>query len=482
MNNTAWIVLATIAFYFVLLFVISWITGRKADNAGFFTGNRKSPWYMVAIAMTGASISGVTFISVPGAVMDGGYSYMQMVLGFFVGSIIVALVLIPMFYRMNLVSIYGYLENRFGLASYRTGAWFFFVSKMLGASVRFFVVCVVLQTLVFEPLHMPFALNVILTVALIWLYSFQGGVKSLIWTDSLKTFCLVVSVVSCIVFIAQSMGFGIGELPAAVADHPTSKVFFFDDPNDGHYFWKQFIAGVFMVIATTGLDQDLMQRTMSCKNFRESQKNMIVSSFVQIFVIGLFLVLGTLLYMYAGSHGIAETKDALFGAVAWSDGFPIAIGILFIIGLIAAAYSAAGSALTALTTSFTVDILQADKKGNEEKLTRTRKLVHVGMSAMMIVVIVVFYYLNNDSAINAVYSLASYTYGPILGMFIFGMAVKRPVRDRWVPVVCVLAPAICYVLQTNSEQWFGGYQISFELLIINAVITAAGLALLIKKK
>ena len=482
MNNTAWIVLATIAFYFVLLFVISWITGRKADNAGFFTGNRKSPWYMVAIAMTGASISGVTFISVPGAVMDGGYSYMQMVLGFFVGSIVVALVLIPMFYRMNLVSIYGYLENRFGLASYRTGAWFFFVSKMLGASVRFFVVCVVLQTLVFEPLHMPFALNVILTVALIWLYSFQGGVKSLIWTDSLKTFCLVVSVVSCIVFIAQSMGFGIGELPAAVADHPTSKVFFFDDPNDGHYFWKQFIAGVFMVIATTGLDQDLMQRTMSCKNFRESQKNMIVSSFVQIFVIGLFLVLGTLLYMYAGSHGIAETKDALFGAVAWSDGFPIAIGILFIIGLIAAAYSAAGSALTALTTSFTVDILQADKKGNEEKLTRTRKLVHVGMSAMMIVVIVVFYYLNNDSAINAVYSLASYTYGPILGMFIFGMAVKRPVRDRWVPVVCVLAPAICYVLQTNSEQWFGGYQISFELLIINAIITAAGLALLIKKK
>ena len=482
MNNTAWIVLATIAFYFVLLFVISWITGRKADNAGFFTGNRKSPWYMVAIAMTGASISGVTFIPVPGAVMDGGYSYMQMVLGFFVGSIVVALVLIPMFYRMNLVSIYGYLENRFGLASYRTGAWFFFVSKMLGASVRFFVVCVVLQTLVFEPLHMPFALNVILTVALIWLYSFQGGVKSLIWTDSLKTFCLVVSVVSCIVFIAQSMGFGIGELPAAVADHPTSKVFFFDDPNDGHYFWKQFIAGVFMVIATTGLDQDLMQRTMSCKNFRESQKNMIVSSFVQIFVIGLFLVLGTLLYMYAGSHGIAETKDALFGAVAWSDGFPIAIGILFIIGLIAAAYSAAGSALTALTTSFTVDILQADKKGNEEKLTRTRKLVHVGMSAMMIVVIVVFYYLNNDSAINAVYSLASYTYGPILGMFIFGMAVKRPVRDRWVPVVCVLAPAICYVLQTNSEQWFGGYQISFELLIINAVITAAGLALLIKKK
>lgn len=480
--NTALIVLATIAFYFVLLFVISWITGRKTDNAGFFTGNRKSPWYMVAIAMTGASISGVTFISVPGAVLAGGHSYMQMVLGFFAGYIAVAFVLIPMFYRMNLVSIYGYLENRFGLASYRTGAWFFFVSKMLGASVRFFVVCVVLQTLVFEPLGMPFELNVVLTVALIWLYSFQGGVKSLIWTDSLKTFCLIISVVGCIVFIAQSLGYGISALPAAVADHHTSKIFFFDDPNDSHYFWKQFIAGIFMVVAMTGLDQDMMQRTMSCKNFRESQKNMIVSSFVQIFVIGLFLVLGTLLYMYAETHNISEKGDALFGAVTWSDGFPVAIGVLFIIGLIAAAYSAAGSALTALTTSFTVDILQTDKKNDDALLTKTRKLVHVGMSVLMILVIIVFYYFNNDSAINAVYSLAAYTYGPILGMFAFGMATKRPVRDRFVPAVCILAPAICYVLQTNSEKWFNGYQIGFELLLINAAITAVGLMLLIKKK
>ena len=484
--STAWIVLATIAFYFVLLFIISWITGRKTDNAGFFTGNRKSPWYMVAVAMIGASISGVTFISVPGAVLAGGYSYMQMVLGFFVGSVIVALVLIPMFYKMNLMSIYGYLENRFGLSSYRTGAWFFFVSKMLGASVRFFVVCVVLQTLVFEPLNMPFTLNVILTVALIWLYSFQGGVKSLIWTDSLKTFCLVLSVVCCIVYIAKSLGLGLFELPSAVADHPTSKIFFFDDPNDGHYFWKQFIAGVFMVIATTGLDQDLMQRTLSCKNFRESQKNMIVSSFIQIFVIGLFLVLGTLLYMYAGDNlPMKDGKvvgDALFGDVAWSEGFPVFIGVIFIIGLIAAAYSAAGSALTALTTSFTVDILKANEKQGEKDLTLTRKLVHIIMSLLMVIVIVVFYELNDDSAINAVYSLAAYTYGPILGMFVFGLVTKKPVRDRWVPVVCVASPIICYVLQTNSEAWFGGWQISFELLIINALVTVAGLCLLIKKK
>lgn len=484
--TTAWIVLATIAFYFVLLFIISWITGRKTDNAGFFTGNRKSPWYMVAVAMIGASISGVTFISVPGAVLAGGYSYMQMVLGFFVGSILVALVLIPMFYKMNLMSIYGYLENRFGLASYRTGAWFFFVSKMLGASVRFFVVCVVLQTLVFDPLHMPFTLNVILTVALIWLYSFQGGVKSLIWTDSLKTFCLVVSVVSCIIFIGKSLGLGLFEMPSAIAAHPTSQIFFFDDFNDGRYFWKQFIAGVFMVIATTGLDQDLMQRTLSCKNFRESQKNMIVSSFVQIFVIGLFLVLGTLLYMYAGDNlPMKDGKvvgDALFGEIAWSDGFPVFIGIIFIIGLIAAAYSAAGSALTALTTSFTVDILKATEKQSDKDLTLTRKLVHIIMSLLMVLVIVVFYELNDDSAINAVYSLAAYTYGPILGMFVFGLATKKAVNDRWVPVVCVLSPIICYILQSNSEAWFNGYQISFELLIINALVTVIGLCLLIKRK
>lgn len=483
--TTALIVLATIGFYFALLFLISWITGRKADNAGFFTGNRKSPWYMVTIAMIGASISGVTFISVPGAVLAGGYSYMQMVLGFFVGAVIVALVLIPMFYKMNLVSIYGYLENRFGLASYRTGAWFFFVSKMLGASVRFFVVCVVLQTLVFNPLHMPFTLNVVLTVALIWLYSFQGGVKSLIWTDSLKTFCLVGSVVCCVVFIANSLQLSFSELPGAIASHPTSRIFFFDDPNNGHYFWKQFIAGVFMIIAATGLDQDLMQRTLSCKNFRDSQKNMILSSFIQIFVIGLFLVLGTLLYMYADTHLASEGKiagDQLFGKIAWSDGFPLFIGIVFIIGLIAAAYSAAGSALTALTTSFTIDILKANEKQKDQDLTLTRKLVHFIMSLLMVIVIVIFYELNDDSAINAVYSLAAYTYGPILGMFIFGMACKKPVYDRWVPIVAVCSPIICYILQSNSERWFNGYQISFELLIINALITASGLCCLIRKK
>ena len=415
--TTAWIILLTIAGYFALLLLLSWITGRRADNRSFFTGGRKSSWLMVTVA------------------------------------------------------------------AYRTGAWFFFVSKMLGASVRFFVVCVVLQTLVFGPLGVPFTVNVVLTVTLIWLYSFRGGVKSLIWTDALKTLCLVLSVVCCIGYIAHSLGLGLTELPGAVAAHPTSRVFFLDDPNDGRYFWKQFIAGIFMVIATTGLDQDLMQRTLSCRNFRESQKNMVVSAFVQIFVIGLFLVLGTLLYMYADARlPEGATGDALFGRVAWSEEFPLFIGIVFIIGLIAAAYSAAGSALTALTTSFTVDILQADQKQGERDLTLTRKLVHVVMSLLMVIVIVVFYELNDDSAINAVYSLASYTYGPILGMFIFGLACRRPVRDRWVPLVAVASPLLCYVLKSHSEAWFGGYQISFELLLINALLTVAGLCLLIRKE
>ena len=482
---TPWIVLLTIACYFALLFLISWVTGRKADNAGFFTGNRKTPWYMATFAMIGASISGVTFISVPGAVQTGDYAYMQMVLGFFVGSILVAWVLIPMFYRMNLVSIYGYLEKRFGMASYRTGAWFFFISKMLGASVRFFVVCVVLQTLVFAPLGIPFSLNVVMTVALIWLYSFKGGVKSLIWTDTLKTICLVLSVVCCIGVIASQLDLTWRTLPAAVADHPTSKVFFLDDPNDGRYFWKQFLAGIFMIIACTGLDQDLMQRTLSCKNFRDSQKNMVVSAAVQILVIGLFLVLGTLLYLYADRflpHAAEVKGDALFGEVAWSEQFPLFIGILFIVGLIAAAYSAAGSALTALTTSFTIDILRANEKQNEKDLTLTRKLIHFIMSLLMVITIVVFYELNDDSAINAVYSLAAYTYGPILGMFIFGMASQRAVRDAYVPLVTVAAPLLSYILKSNSEAWFGGYQISFELLIINALLTAGGLCLLIKKQ
>ncbi len=474
-----WIVMATIVGYFALLFVVSWFASRKSDNASFFTGNRQAPWPIVAFATIGAAISGVTFVSVPGMVAAKGYSYLQMVLGFIFGYIAVAYVLIPLFYRRNLISIYGYLEQRFGASTYKSGAWFFFISKMLGASVRFYVVCVVLQSLVFAPLGIPFVFNVIITIALIWLYTKQGGVKTVIWTDTLKSFCLIMSVVLCIVFITRGLGYSFGEMCSAVSAHPSCQMFFFDDPKAGTYFWKQFVAGIFMVIATCGLDQDMMQRNLACKNPKESQKSMVVNAVSQFFVIALFLILGTLLVMYAAQVGIEmpEKSDDLFGLVASHPTIPVIVGILFILGLISAAYSAAGSALTALTTSFTVDILKANERKTDQQLSRTRNMVHVAMAAIMGLVIIVFYIISNSDAISAVYTVASYTYGPILGLFTFGMAMKTGVRDRFVPAVCIAAPVICYFVQDWLKTSFN-YTMSFELLLLNAAVTFAGLLML----
>ncbi len=473
------LVLITIAAYFAILFTISYIAGRKADNAGFFVGNRKSTWYVVAFAMIGSSISGVTFVSVPGMVATSNFSYLQMVLGFVAGQFIIAFLLIPLFYKMNLVSIYEYLENRFGLSSYRTGAWFFFISKMLGAAVRLFLVCLTLQLLVFDPLKLPFILNVIATVALVWLYTFRGGVKSLIWTDSLKTFCLVVSVVLCIYYIASDLNLSFTGMVNTVVDSDFSRFFFFDDVNDKRYFFKQFLAGVFTMIAMTGLDQDMMQRNLSCKNFKDSQKNMITSGISQFFVILLFLMLGVLLYTFTAQNGITNPakSDELFPMVATGGYFPVIVGVLFIVGFISSAYSAAGSALTALTTSFTVDILGTKGKSEQEIVT-IRKRVHIGMAIVMGIVIFIFNILNNTSVIDAVYILASYTYGPILGLFAFGMLTKKQVRDKYIPLVAILSPILCFILQKNSEVWFNGYAFSYELLIFNAFFTFIGLCLL----
>ena len=474
-------VILTVAVYIAVLFVVAYLSGRKADNAGFFTGNRRTPWYMAALAMIGAAISGVTFISVPGSVAADSFSYMQMVLGFTVGQMVVAFVLIPLFYKMKVVSLYEYLDDRFGVGSHRTGAWFFFISKMLGAAVRLFLVCLTLQLLVFEPFGLPFLLNVAITVALVWLYTFQGGVKSLIWTDSLKTFCLVVSVVLCIWYIASDLNLSFTGMVSTIADSDMSRIFFFDDVNSKQYFFKQFLAGAFTMIAMTGLDQDMMQRNLSCKNFKDSQKNMITSVISQFFVILLFLMLGVLLYIFAANQQIAvEKSDELFPLIATGNYFPAIVGILFIIGLISSAYSAAGSALTALTTSFTVDILGTKGK-SEETVVKMRKKVHIGMAVVMGITIFVFNLLNNTSVIDAVYILASYTYGPILGLFAFGIFMKQQVRDKYIPLVAIASPVLCFILQKNSEAWFGGYQFSYELLIFNALFTFIGLCLLIKK-
>lgn len=463
-----------IAAYFIILFTVSYIAGRKADNQGFFVGNRKSSWYVVAFAMIGSSISGVTYVSVPGMVGASAFGYMQMVMGFIAGQLLIAFVLTPLFYKMNLVSIYGYLENRFGISTYRTGAWFFFISKMLGAAVRLFLVCLTMQLLIFEPLGLPFLLNVAITVLLVWLYTFRGGVKSLIWTDSLKTLCLIVSLILCIYFIAKDLDYSFAGMVQAINESSMSRIFFFDDVNEKQYFFKQFFAGMFTMIATTGLDQDMMQRNLSCKNFKDSQKNMITSAVSQFVVIFMFLMLGVLLYTFAAKHNITvEKSDELFPVIATQGYLPIIVGILFIIGFISSAYSAAGSALTALTTSFTVDILGTKDK-SEEQIVHTRKRVHVAMAVIMGTVIFIFNILNNTSVIDAVYVLASYTYGPILGLFAFGIITKRKVNDRYIPLVAVVSPIICYVIQSNSEAWFNGYQMSYELLILNAAITFIG--------
>ncbi len=479
------IILITIVCYFALLLGISWAAGRNADNAGFFSGNRQSNWLVVAMSTIGAPISAVTFVSVPGMVANAGMSYMQMTLGFLVGQLVIAYVLIPLYYKMNLTSIYEYLNQRFGIASYKTGAWFFFLSKSTGAAVRLFIVCAVLQLLLFTPIGIPFWLNVILTMLIVYLFTFRGGVKSVVWTDLLKTACLLLSVILSIVFILRS-GVGFDDYQ----ESPMTRMFFFDDINDGRYFWKQFLAGVFVVIATTGLDQDMMQRTLSCKNYRDSQKNLIAGATVQTVVIYLFLVLGYLLYAFAAKEGVSLVGadgtplkgDDVFPFLATGEWFPAVVGVLFVVGFIAAGNSAAGSALTALTTSFTIDILnRTTLNANEEQIKTTRSIVHVGMAVLMAAMIYVVYLLNDDSVIQTVYKVASYTYGPLLGLFFFGIFTKRAVRDRWVPLVCIIAPLLTFVLDINSQTWFNGYTFSHERLIFNALFTIIGLCCLMKK-
>ncbi|MBQ9192967.1 MAG: sodium:solute symporter [Bacteroidales bacterium] len=463
---TPYAVLATILAYFAAMAAVSFLSGRgKAGKDVFYTGGRKTHWAVVTFAMIGACMSGVTYVSVPGMVGVSGFGYLQMCIGFFLGYLVIAFVLTPLYFRLEVVSIYQYLEKRFGLGAYRTGAWFFFLSKMLGASVRLFLVCLTLQLLLFGPLGLPFWLNVLCNVGICFAYTFRSGVKSVIWNDVLKTLCMIVAVTLCIVLIGRDLG-GV---------RIQEKVFFFDDVNHPQYFWKQLLGGLFTVVAMTGLDQDMMQRTLSCRNTRDSQKNLVVSSLLQTAVIALFLCLGALLYQYAAAHGIAETGDRLFPAVATGGGLPGVVGVLFVLGLVSSAYGAGGSALTSLTTSFTVDILH---KGNEEKV---RKGVHVGMAALMAVTVIVFNALNSTSAIDAVYKLASYTYGPILGLFAFGILTRKQVKDKYVPLVALAAPAICLVLQLNSERWFGGYRFSYELLLVNAALTFLGLLLLIRR-
>ncbi|MBO4585566.1 MAG: sodium:solute symporter [Bacteroidales bacterium] len=431
-----------------------------------FYASRSTAWWKVAFAMIGSCMSGVTFVSVPGMVGVAGWGYLQMCLGFILGYLVIAFVLTPLYFKLGVVSVYQYLEQRFGMSSYKTGAWFFFVSKMLGASVRLFLMCATLCLL----LKIPLWITVIVVVLLEWAYTVRGGVKAVIGLDMIKTLCMLVAVVLSLVLISREVG---------KPDTSMMRIFYFDDVNHPQFFLKQLLGGLFTVVAATGLDQDLMQRTLACKNVRDSQKNLIVSVLLQTVVIALFLLLGVYMYQFAALHGIAASGDALFPAVAWSSNLPWIVGALFIIGLVMAGFPAGGSALTALTTSFTVDIL-GDKPCHSERSRRIspRTIVHTSMAILMAICILVFDALNSTSVIDAVYRLASYTYGPILGLFAYGILFKGSVRDRLVPLVAIVAPLVCLVLDLNSIAWFGGYHFSYEILPLNGLLTMVGLWLI----
>jgi Na+/proline symporter len=452
--------------YFAVLVGISMLTSRKANNQSFFNGNRQSPWYVIAIGMVGTSISGVTFISVPGWVVTDQFSYIQMVLGFLVGYMVVANVLLPLYYRLNLTSIYTYLNIRLGFWSYKTGASFFLISRIIGAAFRLFLVSLVLQTLIFDKINVPFWITVTGTIGLIWLYTNRGGVKTIIWTDLIQTIAMLLGVVLCVVLVADALHItSLGQMVHVVRTSEFSRVWFFDDPSSKHYFWKQFMAGVFIPIVMTGLDQDMMQKNLSCRSLADAKKNMYWYSFMFLPINLIFLIMGALLAIYAQKSGIgipAQT-DNLFPLIATGGYLHAALGICFVIGVVAAAYSSADSALTALTTSFTVDILEADKKG-EVKLGSVRRIVHVFMSLVLIATIILFKYINDDAVIKAIYTVAGYTYGPLLGLYAFGLLTKLKVRDYLVPLAAVIAPILCFVASIY-------FRIGFELLIYNGIAT-----------
>lgn len=463
------LILSIIAAYFIGLIIISFITGKSDSNDAFFLGNKQSPWYIVSFGMIGATLSGVTFISVPGWVADSQFSYLQMILGMTAGYFVIANVLMPIYYRMNLTSIYAYLGDRFGDTTHKTGAFFFLLSRTIGASFRLYLVANVMQIAIFDAWNVPFWLTVSLTIILIWIYTFRSGIKTIIWTDTLQTLFMLSAVGVSIWLISDKMELGLFDIVSSISQSDYSQVFFWEGKQ---HFVKQFFSGAFLAIVMTGLDQDMMQKNLSCRSLPEAKKNMYSFSIALIVVNVFFLALGALLYLYAQQIGLTVTKgDDLFPMVALQGDLGIAVGVFFILGLIAAAYSSADSALTSLTTSFCVDFLDIENKSNG---LQTRKLVHIGFSVVLVLAILIFKTINDDSVISALFKVAGYTYGPLLGLFTFGIFTKWHIRDKFVPLVAVLSPVVAYVLQLYIP--FG-----FELLMINGAITFLGLCFLIKK-
>ena len=468
-----WIIVI-ICIYFAALMFISRLTQRRADNQTFFRAERRSPWYMVAFGMVGASISGVTFVSVPGMVLSSQMTYLQVCLGFIVGYLVVAFVLLPVYYKLNLTSIYMYLGQRLGRQSYQTGAWFFLLSKMVGATIKFYVVCMVLQQFVFEALDVPFMVSVLVLVLLIWLYTRKGGVRTLVFTDVFQTSCLFVALLLIIYMVMLQMDFSLTDVLGALYTDERSRVFEFDDWTSPRYFWKQFLSGAFIVIVMTGLDQDMMQKNLTCRSLREAQKDMCSYGVAFVPVNLLFLALGVLLAQFFESQGVAlpaKGDELLPLYVEHTSSFFHITSYLFVLGIVAASFSSADSALTSLTTSYCVDI---KGRAHDEQL---RKRSHLIICLLFAVMIIVFHLLNNKSLIDAIYTIVSYTYGPLLGLFVFGLFTKRLVNDRWTPVVCVISPCFCYAIDSMAQMLWA-YHFGYELLMVNGLLTFLGLWLL----
>lgn len=464
------LIVITILIYFVALYIFSRLTNKSSDNDTFFRGNRRSPWYMVAFGMVGASISGVTFVSVPGMVTKIDMTYLQTCLGFILGYLAVAFFLLPVYYRHNLTTIYSYLGSRLGETSYKTGAWFFILSKMTGAAVRFYVVCIILQRFVFDAVGLPFGITVVGMVALIWFYTRRGGIKTLVWTDTFQTTCLFTALLLIIYNVASELGLSFGESVCAVAENPMSRIFEFDDIRSTQYFWKQYLSGIFIVIVMTGLDQDMMQKNLTCKTLREAQKDMATYGVAFVPANLFFMALGVLLVMLAQVKGVAlpAQGDELLPMFAASGQLGQLVVVLFTIGIVAASFSSADSALTSLTTCCCVDICQ---RPSDELL---RRRVHLGLSVLFVVFILLFRAINSTSVIDAIYIMCSYTYGPLLGLFAFALLTRRKPFGRMVPFVAVLSPCICYAID-RSAQTLWDYRFGYELLMLNGLLTFLGL-------
>jgi len=467
--------------YFALLMGISFFTSKGADSKTFFTGNRKSPWYIVAFGMIGASLSGVTFISVPGWVNDSKFSYMMVVFGYLIGYMVITFLLLPLYYKLNVVSIYEYLKERFGFYSHKTGAFFFLISRVLGASFRLYLVAIVLQQFAFNDIFIfgnpwPFSLTVILSILLIWVYTFRAGIKTIVWTDTLQTLFMLLAVGIGVFMILNKLDLTFSEFIVSPEISKYNDFIISTDFLSKNHFIKQFLGGVFIAICMTGLDQDMMQKNLSCKNLKDAQKNMISFSIVLVVVNFLFLMLGALLFIYAGKTGIVipEKTDLLFPTIALNSDLGMAMAITFLLGLIAAAYSSADSALTSLTTSFSVDFLSIEKK-NKKQQKKIKNTTHILMSVVLVCVVIIFNNLNDKSVISELLTIAGYTYGPLLGLFSFGLFSKRKLQEKWVPFVCLFITLLIYLLNVFSKEILFGYQFGFELLIVNGLFTFTAL-------